>query len=365
VNSISRDIKIASIVGARPNFIKLAPIHRELNDRLNHVIIHTGQHYDYELSEIFFKEFEIPKPHFNLNIGSSTPGTQFSEMIKKIEKILFDNDFKMVLVYGDTNSTFAGAFAAVKAGLKVGHIEAGLRSFDRRMPEEINRILTDNVSNYLFAPTSTAINNLRKENIFGDIFDTGDLSVEIVKKAKQIASKSEILKDLQLESKSYVLFTMHRAENTEHGDSFISIIRAFEMLSDTKIVFPMHPRTKKILNDKNLFKRIENCQNVMIIKPVGYIDFIKLILNSKKIITDSGGLQKESYLLSIPCITIRKNTEWIETVSEGWNVLVNTNTEKIIEYVKNWMPFNSNPKQIFGEGNTSSIIQEIIMNLIA
>jgi UDP-N-acetylglucosamine 2-epimerase len=364
VNSIRKELKVASIVGARPNFIKLSPIHKVLDKFFHHKIIHTGQHYDYELSDIFFKEFKIPKPTFNLDIGSGLPGFQIAEMIKEIEKILLQDKFEMVLVYGDTNSTFAGAFAAVKAGFKVAHIESGLRSFDRRMPEEINRILTDNLSNYLFAPTKTAIANLKNENIFGEVFNTGDLSVEIVREAKELASQSLILKKFQLASKSYILFTMHRAENTVYDESFISIIDALRMLEKEKIVFPMHPRTRKILNEKNLYEKIEGLSNVMIIDPVGYIDFIKLMYNAKKIITDSGGIQKESYLLSIPCITIRKNTEWIETVSEGWNVLVDINTEKIVEYVKEWIPITNNQKQIFGEGNTSFLIKDIIMDNI-
>jgi UDP-N-acetylglucosamine 2-epimerase len=358
-----KDIKIASIVGARPNFIKLAPIHKILDaDSFEHKIIHTGQHYDFELSDIFFKEFNLPEPNFNLDVGSGLPGFQVGEMIRKIEEILLDNKFELVLVYGDTNSTFAGAFAAFKAGMKVAHIEAGLRSYDRRMPEEINRILTDNLSTYLFAPTKTALNNLKKENTFGEIFDTGDLSVEIIKQAQQLSEESNILNDLQIDSKAYVLFTMHRAENTEFDNSFISIIRAFEMLSDNKIVFPMHPRTKNILKNKNLLERLEKCHNVMLIPPVGYIDFIKLIQNASKIITDSGGLQKEAYLLSIPCITIRKNTEWIETVGEGWNVLVDTDTKKIIKYVEDWYPPNNSQKSIFGDGNTSTLIKKIIID---
>lgn len=359
-----KDMKIASIVGARPNFIKLAPVHNSINDILQHVIIHTGQHYDFELSEIFFKEFELPKPSLNLEVGSGPPGFQVGEMIKKIEKILVDNKFKMVLVYGDTNSTFAGAFAAVKNGIKVAHVESGLRSFDRRMPEEINRILTDNISNYLFASTKTAIRNLQNENIYGKVFDTGDLSVEIVKKAIRLANKSTILERLNLSPKNYILFTMHRAENTEFDSSFLSVIRAFEMLSDKKIVFPLHPRTKKILYNKNLLKRLRNCSNVIIIPPVGYIDFIQLMQNAEKTVTDSGGIQKESYLLSVPCITIRKNTEWIETVKEDWNMLVDTNTDEIVKSVKEWFPATTTQKPIFGNGNTSTIIKKILVDAI-
>jgi UDP-N-acetylglucosamine 2-epimerase (non-hydrolysing) len=212
----------------------------------------------------------------------------------------------------------------------VAHIEAGLRSFDRRMPEEINRILTNNLSEYLFAPTSTASSTLHCERITGKIYETGDLSVEIISEAKKLASKSHITGDLNLDTKNYIVFTMHRAENTEFDDSFLSIIRAFKSLSEIKIVFPLHPRTKKILECKNLYQELGSCKNVLIIPPTGYNDFISLVQNASKIITDSGVLQKEAYLLSVPCITIRQNTEWIETVDTGWNVLTDTNTDKIV-----------------------------------
>ena len=331
---------------------------------MDHEIIHTGQHYDYRLSEIFFKEFKLPNPDYNLEIGPSSPGCQVGEMIKRIEKILTKNKYDLVLVYGDTNSTFAGAFTAVKSNIRVAHIESGLRSYDRRMPEEINRILTDNISHYLFASTRTASHNLERENVFGKIYETGDLSVEIISEAKKLASKSRITKDLDLDPKNYIIFTMHRAENTEIDASFLSIIRAFTALSDIKIVFPIHPRTKKILKEKKLYQKLKNCKNVLMIPPVGYIDFIHLVKNADKIITDSGGLQKEAYLLSVPCITIRRNTEWIETVKEGWNVLTDTNAEKIESKVRKWVPENKTQNQIFGDGNTSKAIKEIILNEI-
>ncbi|TVP41713.1 UDP-N-acetylglucosamine 2-epimerase [Candidatus Nitrosocosmicus arcticus] len=285
-------------------------------------------------------------------------------MIKKIEKILLENKYDLVLVYGDTNSTFAGAFAAIKANIKVAHIESGLRSFDRRMPEETNRILTDNLSHYLFASTKTARNNLERENAFGKIYDTGDLSVEIVSKAKKLASRSTVMTDLDLDRKNYIVFTMHRAENTEIDGSFLSIISAFKAIPDVKIVFPIHPRTKKILVEKKLYQKLENCQNVLMIPPVGYIDFIQLVKNAEKIITDSGGLQKEAYLLSVPCITIRRNTEWVETVKEGWNVLTDTNTTDIVSCVRDWNPSKIAQKQPFGKGNTSKVIKKIIIDEI-
>jgi UDP-N-acetylglucosamine 2-epimerase (non-hydrolysing) len=359
-----KSYKVLSVVGARPNFVKLKPIHYVLGKVLHHEILHTGQHYDFELSEIFFKEFDLPQPHFNLDVGSGLPGDQVSQMIKKIEKILIENKYDLVLVYGDTNSTFAGAFAATKSSIKVAHIESGLRSFDRRMPEEVNRILTDNLSQYLFASTKTAKCNLEKENIFGKIFETGDLSVEIVAKAKKLAARSRILKDLDIDHKNYVVFTMHRAENTEIDATFLSIIKVFTSLPNVNFVFPIHPRTKKILVKKKLYQKLKDCQNVLMIPPVGYIDFIQLVQNAKKIITDSGGLQKEAYLLSVPCITIRRNTEWVETVNEGWNILTDTNPDKIISSIREWNPSKIAQKQVFGKGNTSKVIKKIIIDEI-
>ena len=356
--------RVVSVVGARPNFVKLKPIHNVLENVLRHEIIHTGQHYDFELSEIFFKEFNLPKPDYNLEIGSSLPGHQVGEMITKIEKILLKNKYDLVLVYGDTNSTFAGAFSAIKSDIKVAHVESGLRSFDRRMPEETNRILTDNLCQYLFASTKTARANLEREKIFGKIYETGDLSVEVVSEAKELASKSKIIEDLGLDPKQYIVFTMHRAENTEIDTSFLSIIRAFTTLSDVKIVFPIHPRTKKILEEKKLFQKLKDCKNVIMIRPVGYIDFIQLVKHAEKIITDSGGLQKEAYLLSVPCITIRRNTEWVETVKEGWNVSTDTNTTEIVSSVMDWNPSKIAQKQVFGKGNTSKVIKKIIIDEI-
>lgn len=356
-------LTVASIVGARPNFVKLAPIHNAFEGEVNHLIIHTGQHYDFELSNIFFKDFNLPEPHYNLNVGSGSPCLQIAEMIKNLEKLILETKIDLILVYGDTNSTFSGALSGVKSGVKVAHVEAGLRSFDRRMPEEINRLLTDNISNYLFAPTQTAVQNLKNENSYGQIFNTGDVAVEVIEKAKKLAKKSTILQMHNLEPKSYFVFTMHRWENTQMNESLISVIRAFEILSDKLIVFPIHPRTKKILVEMNLFDRIKNCKNVKIISPLGYIDFIQLMQNAEKIITDSGGLQKESYLLSVPCITIRKNTEWTETVTEGWNVLADTNTELIVKYAKLWEPLQKQQKTIFGDGNTSAIIKKIVTSL--
>jgi UDP-N-acetylglucosamine 2-epimerase (non-hydrolysing) len=356
--------KIVSIVGARPNFIKLAPIHRTLSEVCEHSIIHTGQHYDFGLSEVFFREFHLPTPNFNLEIGSGLPGYQVGEMIKKIEAVLLKKKFDLAVVYGDTNSTFAGAFAAIKANVNVAHVEAGLRSFDNRMPEERNRILTDSISEFLFAPTITALRNLNAENNHGILVNSGDISVEIMKESLKLRPKSKILERLRIEPHSYVLFTMHRAENTASVLSFIAVIKSFEILKDTNIIFPIHPRTENILREMNLYKKLRDCKNVRLIDPVGYLDFIQLMRSSNKIITDSGGIQKESYLLSKPCITIRQNTEWVETIEEGWNVLVGNDTNMIVKYVKEWYPQKASQALIFGKGDTSKIIKNKILEYL-
>lgn len=354
-------MKIASVVGARPNFIKLAPLHKALSTISTHTIVHTGQHYDYEMSEIFFKEFNLPKPDYNLEIGSGTQCFQIGEMVKGLEQIFLQNEFDLVIVYGDTNSTFAGSLAANRSGLKTAHVESGLRSFDRRMPEEINRILTDNICDYLFAPTQTALKNLHQEHVFGRIFNTGDISVEIIQQTESLSST--ILKDLELQPKSYLLFTMHRAENTNSRDNMASILQVFETLRDLKIVFPIHPRTKRMLMEEGLYDRLEKCLNVKIIQPLGYSDFIKLMKNAIKVVTDSGGIQKESYLLHVPCITIRQNTEWVETVNVGWNTITDTDVAKIVQACRSWHP--KKPfKPVFGNGQTSNTIKNLIESLL-
>ena len=357
-------MKIASVVGARPNFIKLAPVHSEISSFAEHIVIHTGQHYDFELSEIFFKEFRLPEPDFNLGLGSGRPSYQIGEMIKRLGEIFLKICPDLVVVYGDTNSTFAGALSANLMGIKVAHVESGLRSFDRRMPEETNRILTDHLSDYLFAPTCTAVKNLEREHVHGKVAHSGDLSVELVKRAVGFAAKSSVLADIGLEPKSYLLFTMHRAENTASRESLVSVIRAFRQLSEIKIVFPIHPRTLRMLKETNLLGGLRKCKNVKIIQPIGYIDFIRLAKDATKMITDSGGVQKEAYLLSVPCITIRRNTEWVETVQAGWNILTDTVAEKIVRAVKSWEP-RGRTRPIFGSGRASVRIGKFIKHNLA
>lgn len=349
-------MKVASIVGARPNFIKLAPVSRELRKEFDEIIIHTGQHYDYEMDKIFFDELGIPEPDYHLGVGSGTHGYQTGEMIKRIEEVLMKEKPDLVLVFGDTNTTLAGALAAVKLHIKVAHVEAGLRSFDKRMPEEINRVLVDHCSDMLFCPTKTAVENLKREGIVEGVYLVGDVMVDILKECIEIAEKrSKILDELDLKPKEYYLATVHRAENTDNFERLKNIVEAFCEIGN--IVFPCHPRTEKRLKEYGLWDKLT--ENVRVIKPVGYLDMLILEKNAKKIITDSGGVQKEAYILKVPCITLRETTEWIETVEDSWNVLVGANKEKIIELANNFEPKNKQ-KEVFGDGNTSKRIKMII-----
>jgi UDP-N-acetylglucosamine 2-epimerase len=355
--------KLLSIVGARPNFVKLPPIHRALTKQhIDHIIVHTGQHYDYEMSKVFFENLQLPDPQYNLNVGSGSHCHQLGEMVKRLEEVLLKENPKVVLVYGDTNSTLAGALAAVKLSFPVAHIEAGLRSFDRSMPEEINRVLTDHISDILFCPTKTASKNLRREHVWGKAFSTGDVMVETLSEFTSLSrKKSNVLNRLNLEPKGYILVTIHRAENTESAAKLSKIVAALLRIKG-RLVFPVHPRTIKFLKEYNLFQELCSSPNITMSEPLSYIDFTQLELHSSKIITDSGGVQKEAYLLGVPCITIRENTEWVETIETGWNTLVGTDLEKICEAVENFEPASTR-KPIFGKGDASIKIANILFDM--
>lgn len=350
-------MKIVSIVGARPQFIKCAPVSKELRKNHQEILVHTGQHYDDEMSKLFFDELDIPKPDYNLDVGSGLHGEQTGKMLIEIEKILLDEKPEFVLIYGDTNSTVAGALAAAKLHIPVGHVESGLRSFDRSMPEEINRVVSDHVSVILFVPTQTAERNLQKEGITKGVFNTGDVMYDALLSNIKIAEKhSEILSKLKLKSKDYLLATVHRPSNTDRKKNLEDILSAFSKIKK-KIVFPAHPRALKYIEKYNL--RDKFGENVLLVKPVGYLDFLLLEKNASKILTDSGGIQKEAYILKVPCITLRENTEWIETIKDGWNILVGSDTEKIVEAVENFYP-RSNQNKYYGDGNASKKIKNIL-----
>jgi UDP-GlcNAc3NAcA epimerase len=355
-------MKIVSIIGARPQFIKCAPLSRKLRTRHQEVLVHTGQHYDANMSQVFFNELNIPEPDYNLDAGSGYHGEQTGKMLSKIEQVLLQENPDLVLVYGDTNSTIAGSLAASKLQIKVAHVEAGLRSFDRSMPEEINRVLADHISNFLFCPTETAVANLKAEGIIDNVHNVGDVMVDAVLYNQRLAEeKSTILDDLKLAPKDFILATVHRPVNTDNIENLSSIIKA---LSDVKesIVFPVHPRTEKYLKHYGLWDILN--QNLIVIPPVGYLDMLKLMGNAKKILTDSGGVQKESYVLGAPCITLRENTEWIETLETGQNILVGSSYERIVDAIQHFEGSGSKSKsELFGKGNSSEKICQILTKL--
>lgn len=352
-------MKILSIVGARPQFIKCAPLSRAIRKEHTEILVHTGQHYDPEMSEIFFKELNIPEPDYNLGIGSGSHAEQTGEMLIEIEKILLYKKPDIVLVYGDTNSTLAGALAASKLHIKVVHVEAGLRSFDRDMPEEINRVLTDHISDLLFCPTETAVLNLKDEGITTGVYNVGDVMLDALEYNIKIAEKkATILDDLDLSPKEYLVATIHRASNTDRSKNLSSIVNAFCDV-DIPIVFPVHPRTEKYLKHYGLWDKL--CEKVKVIPPLGYLEMLKLMAHSRKILTDSGGVQKEAYMLGVPCITMRETTEWVETVEDGGNVLVGADYKNIVDAIK-CSKESTSKKDVFGIGNSSEKICKILNN---
>lgn len=351
-------MKIVSVIGARPQFIKYAPLSKELRKTHRDILIHTGQHYDYNMNKVFFDELGIPEPEYNLGIGSGSHAFQTGEMLKGIEDILLKEKPDMMIVYGDTNSTLAGALAASKLHIRIAHVEAGLRSFDRTMPEEINRVLTDHCSDLLFCPTQTALDNLKNEGVTKGVYLTGDVMVDVLNENKEIAERSDILEKLGVKSKDYFVVTIHRASNTDNRQNLENIVEALIELGNSgeNIIFPVHPRTVKLLKEYGLHEKTKT--TVTLVEPLGYFDFLKLMAHAKKIITDSGGIQKEAYILKVPCITLRENTEWVETVQDGWNVLAGTKVSSITDTVHDFHPCKES-KNVFGV-NASRNIVEII-----
>lgn len=335
-------MKIVLVVGARPNFMKVAPIIRAINKHntstpsihIEHLLVHTGQHYDYEMSQIFFKDLELPQPDIYLGVGSGTHAEQTGKIMIELEKVLFKERPHLVIVVGDVNSTLAGALAAVKLCIPVAHVEAGLRSYDRTMPEEINRLLTDAISDYLFTPSPDADENLKKEGIPEDkIFLVGDVMVDSLLYNKAEAAKSVILHELNLGEKGYALLTLHRPSNVDEKESLLKIIKALSEISRRiRIVFPAHPRTQKRLKEFDLLSQLPIAnQEFLLIEPLGYLDFLNLEMNAKFVMTDSGGIQEETTVLGIPCLTLRNTTERPITLTRGTNTLVWNHTENIVE----------------------------------
>ncbi len=353
-------MKIVTILGARPQFIKAGSVSREISKHpdITEVIVHTGQHYDTNMSDIFFTQMQIPKPDYFLGVGGKSHGAMTGQMIEKIEEVLLKESPDWVLLYGDTDSTLAGAIAASKLDIKIAHVEAGLRSYNMKMPEEINRILTDRVSTILFCPTSVAIENLKKEgyaNMNCTVLDIGDVMYDGALFYSHMAIKP---KDVLDSVNSFILCTVHRAENTDDPNKLNNVFMALgEIAKHTHIILPLHPRTKKLIKQYN----IDLLDNITIIDPVGYLEMVWLICNSELIMTDSGGLQKEAFFFEKPCITLRDETEWSELVKNRFNVLVGANYNRIVS-TYNEFTFNTDFSQRFyGDGNASKRICDSLM----
>ena len=385
-------MKIVTIVGARPQFIKAAPVSRAIEQhnldnhgpQITEILVHTGQHYDHNMSQIFFDQLEILPPHYNLGVGSGNHGQMTGAILAKIETVLLKERPDWVLVYGDTNSTVAGALAAAKLHIPVAHVEAGLRSFNRRMPEEINRVLTDHISTILFCPTEAAVNNLKKEGftnivndgkfLYQDLFvnrhsvlsfelsplvvNVGDVMYDAFLANKNLAhQKSGILSDLGLKPKGYCLATVHRQENTEDPRRLLNIFTAFEELSsaDCPFIILLHPRTKKALQQHKDKDRLG--PHVRLLSPASYLDMIALEVHARVILTDSGGVQKEAYFARVPCVTLREETEWIETIGAGWNHLGGADCRQIADaFEKATSSFPSEQPRLYGEGKASYLL---------
>jgi len=395
-------IKIVSIVGARPQFVKMAAICKGIEshnwrveaDPIEHVVIHTGQHYDMEMSDVFFDELGIPEPEYNLEVGSGTHAAQTGSMLQQAERVLMEERPDIALVYGDTNSTLAGALAAAKLRIPVAHVEAGLRSYRKHMPEEINRVATDHLSTALFCPSERAIENLQHEGFvkaFGngklvttkDIFglcpdeysvdrplavNVGDVMFDSVLHLLSVAeTKSDVIERLSLKKGGYYLVTVHRAENTDRPENLRGIVRALNCLADRRadVLFPIHPRTRKVLSALEA-EKIHS--NVEVIAPVSYLDMLVLEQNANMILTDSGGVQKEAFFLQVPCVTLREETEWQETVDAGWNVLAGTDPERILKAVDELVgiePKKRKLPRIYGDGTATDYIIQILVRWVS
>ncbi len=359
-------MKILTVLGARPQFVKAAVLSRVISERegVEEVIVHTGQHYDKNMSDLFFEEMDIPKPKYNLNINGLSHGAMTGQMLEKIEEVIFAEKPDVLVVYGDTNSTIAGALSAKKLGVKVVHIEAGLRSYNMAMPEEINRILTDRISDLLLCPTQSAIDNLEKEgysNISTKIVRSGDIMKDAVDYySVKSEEKSNVIAKNNLEGKDFILATIHRQENTDNLLRLKNIFSAFDKINKqgTQVVLPLHPRTKGILEKNNIKTDIK------IIDPVGYFDMLELLKNCKLVVTDSGGLQKEAFFNKKHCVIVRDETEWVELVENGFAEIVGADTDKIVSAFEEYSVKESNfDIDLYGVGSVGDRICDEILKL--
>ncbi len=360
-------MKIATIVGARPQFIKAAAVSREIRshhaDRISEVLVHTGQHYDHNMSKVFFEELDIPQPDYNLGIAGGHHGEMTGQMLAAIERVLETERPDWVLVYGDTNSTLAGALAAIKLHFPIAHVEAGLRSFNMRMPEEVNRILTDRVSSLLFCPTPTAVKNLKDEGVVKGVHNVGDVMYDAALFYRDRAREtSDILNRLSLREGEFALATCHRAENTDDPIRLREICLGLsDVGSSLPVVFPIHPRTRKLIEENGLR---QNLLQIQIIDPIPFFDMIVLEQAAKLILTDSGGVQKEAFFYGVPCITMRDETEWVETIESGANQLVGANRDRIKTAARQFIPVirTGSAAQVYGTGMAAVAILTHLVN---
>jgi UDP-N-acetylglucosamine 2-epimerase (non-hydrolysing) len=356
-------VKTAIILGTRPEIIKMSPVIRELErQELDYFILHTGQHYSYSMDRLFFEELNLPEPRYNLDVGSGSHAEETAKMLTGVEKVLLEEKPDVVLVEGDTNSVLAGALAAVKLGVKVGHVEAGLRSYDRGMPEETNRVLTDHMSDFLFAPTECARRNLLREGLpDSKIFVTGNTIVDVaVQNSELLNEPSDTLNDVDAEGNDYFLVTVHRQENVDDRERFQRILDGLKLIHDElefPLIYPIHPRAKKRISDFAL-----NPEGVTLIEPIGYLRFLRLQSRANLILTDSGGIQEEACILGVPCVTLRDNTERPETLEVGSNVLAGTRPEEIVKMTRLMLGRSKKWKNPFGDGKAGRAIIKILMN---
>lgn len=349
--------KALTVVGARPQFIKLSPVARAFEGKFAHVIVHTGQHYDDAMSRVFFEDLVLPSPDYNLGVGSGTHAMQTGSMMTELEPLILAEKPDVVVVYGDTNSTLAGALVAAKLNIPVAHIEAGLRSFNRDMPEEINRIVTDRVSQFLFCPTETALQNLSREGMGKSAKLVGDVMLDaLLLHEHLIPHHHSILTRLNIQPRGYYLATVHRASNTDNPENLRTIIDAIDTL-DSPVILPLHPRTRTFMELHKV--HFAERHNIRFIEPVGYLDMLALQSHAKKVLTDSGGIQKEAYCLGTPCVTLRTETEWTETLDGGWNILTGVDKHAIAAAAKA-LPFGKPQRDCYGKGDASRLIADVL-----